>query len=311
MWKIGYITNSFAQKDGYGYNILNGLEKIACNKGYRLEVANSNYDFEKEKEIVAKMVNNNMDGIILYPVPRKDSNSEYLANNFTDVPIVLVDLAKPEMQRPSVIFDNYNAGYEMAKYLIGKNKKKIIFMHNLLESTNRSVQDRVLGCRRAIEDDINAGSDIEFSIKMWKGNSLKCLRSELEFLLSSSNHPDAIISSYDKEAAIVFFWLTANGFKVPSEVEVVGFDNIIPSFVPWLNWNEEYHYHWPTTNPDFTRLGERAAELLLEMIEKNCKINKEILLPCPLLVQRHNIHIKSFVGSSKDLLNTAAVPLQI
>ena len=285
--RIGYITNCFSQKDAFGYNILAGIERLAYLSGYKLEIANSNYDYVKEKEIVTEMVNNGVDGIILYPVPDRTREHEYLANEFLEVPIVAVDLAQPEMQRPCVVFDNHNAGYEMAKYLIKKGCSKIIFLHHL--SDNKSIRDRVSGSKRAAELELSPfGNKFDFSVETWEGEGTKYLYDKLKMLMDSKNAPDAIISGTDFGAADVYFWLTSNGFKVPSEIEVVGFDNIIPDFVPWHDLSDGYQYHWPTTDPDFTRLGERAFDLLLETMKANCSIPREIVLPCPVLVKRNN-----------------------
>jgi len=295
--KIGYITNSFAIKNAFGYKILEGIEKIAYRSGYRLEVANSNGYVQREKAAVTELVKGGVDGIVLYPADPRSPEGEYLANEFRNVPIITVDLAKPEMQRSSVVFDNYNAGCEMAKYLIAKGRSKIMFYYNSLDSTNRAIQDRVSGVMNAVEQaSISYGKELGFSVETFSGTSLKYLYDKLETLMSSENRPDAIISCSDSQAASVYFWLTSNGYKVPSEIELVGFDNIIPEFVPWLELGEGYHYHWPTTNPDFTRLGERAVELLLETIQanNNSSIVREIVLPCPVLTQRHNASKKSF-----------------
>lgn len=290
--KIGFITNYFTQQEAFGYKILEGMERLTSCRGYRLEIANSNGSIEKEKKALAEFIKGGVEGVVLYPVSDRGSGSEYLANTFTEIPIVVVDLALPEMQRPSVTFDNYNAGYEMAKYLIKKHKKQILFFHNR-PLINRSVRDRISGCKQAVEDMklsyIGTTNDFDFSVKLCDKEDLKCLHNNFEIIFNSNNRPDAIIASSDFMAANLYLWLTSNGYKVPSEVELVGFDNIIPESVPWFNSKQDYLYHWPTTNPDFARLGEKATELLLEMIQANNKIVKEIVLPCPILVQRHRM----------------------
>ena len=292
--KIGYITNCFAQKGAYGYKILDGVERIACQKGYNLEIANSTFSLLKEKEAVAKMINGGVGGIVLYPVPGRDLDHEYLAKEFIEIPMVVVDLAQPEMQRPSVVFDNDNAGYELTKHLIAKGSRKIVFFQNILNvTTYRSSHDRISGAQRAVET-ASISHELNFSIETWQGDNLEAMFSKLEMLMGSENRPDAIINVNDSAAAAVFFWLTSNGYKVPSEIEIVGFDNVMPEFVPWFNLSDGYQYRWPTTNPDFTRLGERAVELLLETMQTNNKIIREIVLPCSVLIQRHNANKKSF-----------------
>lgn len=286
--KIGYITNSFAQKGAYGYRILDGIERVACRNGYSLEIANSNFNLSKEKEAIQKLIKGGVSGIVLYPVPGQECSNGYLAREFAEVPIVVVDLAQPEMQRPSVVFDNDNAGYELTKYLLSKGNRKIVFFHNVQDGINRAIHDRIAGSLRAVEAESNAST--QFSIETWQGNDWKAMSSKLELLMSPAHRPDAIITAYDIEAANVFFWLTSNGYKVPSEIEIVGFDNVIPEFAPWHQLDEGYQYHWPTTNPDFTRLGERAAEMLVDILQTHRSVIREIVLPCPVLMQRKSLH---------------------
>ena len=288
--KIGYITNCFSQKNTFGYEILAGIERLAYLNGYKLEVANSTYVHAREKESVADMVKNGVDGIILYPVPGRNREHEYLAEEFLDVPIVTVDLVQPEMQRPSVVFDNHNAAYEMGNYLIKKGCSRIVFLHHVLDIDNRSIQDRIAGSMKAVElESPPCGNKLSFSIENWEGENSRCMYDKLKILMDSKNRPDGIIASNDSLAAHVYFWLTSNGYGVPSEIELVGFDNVIPESVPWHDSRDGYQYHWPTTNPDFMRLGERAVELLLKTIESDSNVVSEIVLPCPILVERNNV----------------------
>ena len=293
--RIGYVTNSFCCQNAFGYKILDGIGRIAENAGYKLELANSNFDFEREKKTVMKMAESGVDGIVLYPSPRSLGTQEYLASELKDVPIVVVDLVQPQMQRPSVIFDNYNAGYEMTKYLISKGCRRVVFLHNIEDKINRSIQDRTKGFLRAAEPELSrGGNEHVFSVDYWYGDKVASLHVKMAELMASKNPPDAIIAAYDTEAASMYFWLVTNGYNVPDDIELVGFDNVIPDFMPWFNLKQEYGYNWPTTNPDFDRLGEKATELLLEVIDSKGKINREIILPCPLLMQRQNVRSEIF-----------------
>jgi DNA-binding LacI/PurR family transcriptional regulator len=291
--KIGYITNSFGVKNAFGYKILEGIERITRKSGYRLEVANSEGSLLREKEAVQEFVKGGVEGIVLYPASLRTEESEYLAREFTDVPIVTVDLTQPSMQRSSVVIDNFQAGYEMAKNLIEKGGRKIIFFHNILDGTNRAIQDRIAGSQKAVEiESASYGNELRYSVETWQGNGWEDMSQKLKSLMNSESCPDSIMAAYDLEAADIYFWLTSNGYKVPAEIKIVGFDNILPEFMPGLHLSDGYQYRWPTTNPDFMRLGERAVELLLENIKTNNKLVREIVLPCPVLMQRNNVHKK-------------------
>jgi LacI family transcriptional regulator len=69
--------------------------------------------------------------------------------------------------------------------------------------------------------------------------------------------------------------LRKHNIKVPQQVKVVGFDNVSIS---------EYSSPSITTiNQDKTRLGEIAAQLLLDMIDGNSIDEKNIILPVELI----------------------------
>ena len=53
---------------------------------------------------------------------------------------------------------------------------------------------------------------------------------------------------------------------------------------------------FPTTQPDFMRMGERAAELLLERIGSRSFEPTEVVLPCPVVFAER----KTFVSAAEN-----------
>ncbi len=175
------------------------------------------------------------------------------------------------MKRPHLIFDNFQAGREMTKSLIAQGRRDIAFLKFSNAFLLRSVDDRLLGYRRAMEE---AGLP-ERVLSFEATDPLAPEHCEaLERFLALQPRPMALITPEDAYAHASIAWLNQQGVAVPGDVEVVGFDNLQDE----PGWGQ-----FPTTQPDFVRMGERAAEMLLERIDSRNFEATEVVLPCPLL----------------------------
>ena len=97
----------------------------------------------------------------------------------------------------------------------------------------------------------------------------------LDIMLASPTPPTAIVTSHDPVAARVIERLLHRGIRVPTELEVTGFDN-----------SREFSHFRPrftTTNPDFDSMGEVATEMLIDAIEANSMPTQTYILPVPIV----------------------------
>lgn len=270
--RIGFVTSIF--HDPLSFRVLEGVEKVTRQRGAILELARSNWDIEEEKSQITSMKKRGCEGVILWPrATRFKDTDEYLARDLLDFNIVVVDLYKPNMKRPHVIFDNITASFQLTKNLILAGRKKIAFLKAGIECVGRSVQDRIIGYKKALGE---AGmSDLECVLSFDEINDvgLKNFFEGLSKLISPEVKADAIILTNDSYVPLAIKFLWSKGYKIPEDIILVGFDNTAE------NRTEE----WPTTNPDFNFMGERAAELLFDKIEANSKELVEIVLPVPIL----------------------------
>ena len=83
-----------------------------------------------------------------------------------------------------------------------------------------------------------------------------------------------MLASNDEMAAGVIVGLFDMGVRVPDDMSVVGFDDVLGSVV------------WPTmtaVRQDFTAIGQRLAEELLAQLQGVPK--KSVMVPAPLVVR--------------------------
>lgn len=271
--RVGFVGSNLRQV--LGLRLLEGIENVVSINNAVLEVANTRWRLEEERRQIEQMRDRGVQGIVLYPnAYNRGQAHEYLHEEYRDFPIVVVDLYEPDMDRPHVIFDNVEAGRRMTRHLLATGKRRIAFV--CLDNTSyRSVDDRLRGYRWALQEAGFACDDeLIRPVDVQHGAAEDNLCRVLDELLDDADRPDAIMLFHDPAALIAIRHLRSRGASVPEDIVVTGFDNIQDHLLD----------HWPTTNPDFRRMGERAAEMLFDRIMSRDNRPTESVLECPLLV---------------------------
>lgn len=264
---LGFIANVFARS--VAQKVLAGITRTAALHGCRLELAMTDWDPKEERWHLLNMAKQGLDGVIVYPSVSPEGAPHYLADTLPDFPVVVIDLARPEMKRPSIVFDNWNAGLDMTRHLLETGHENIAFI-SLGDS--RSVGDRLKGYRRALA---GAGKSCDERLVV---DGLQALHDKnfgplLDRLLAQTPRPTAIIAPYDQFARYCLDNLAARA--TPADVVVTGFDNIQTG---------EWRHRFPTTGPNFYNLGERAVDMLLQIIDSHSSTPTETILPAPLVL---------------------------
>ncbi|MCE5198897.1 MAG: GntR family transcriptional regulator [Armatimonadota bacterium] len=282
---IGCIS-SFADND-IAVRMYVGIEKVCRKNAYCMIVANTQDNYESEREQVKRMVDMGCQAIVLYPVPRtaEQLRNDYLRNSFKDFPIVLIDNAFPEQGVSQVVFDNRLAGRDMAEMLIKEGHKRIAFMSQDNNLQVRSVRDRHKGFLEALQDHgiefkeedhwIISSSESVYSSP--QESVQKNIEEKLAGWRKSKDHPTAAIAVEDMTAIYTINVAQDFGIKVPDELRVVGFDD--------LSVARLFRPSFPTTSPDFARAGSIAAEMAIEQAKRGDPARSSVFintLPVPI-----------------------------
>jgi DNA-binding LacI/PurR family transcriptional regulator len=92
-------------------------------------------------------------------------------------------------------------------------------------------------------------------------------------LLQLSPRPDALIAWEDQTAMLVIRALQKVGVAVPQQIRVVGFDD--------LEASRFFQPTFPTSQPDFARLGEIAVDVLDEWLSGRQSVPRTYILSVP------------------------------
>jgi LacI family transcriptional regulator len=230
---------------------------IEVMKGVNQAIAESEFDLlvyttgdvrksgraSHEQKYVSLLSNSITDGVIIVaPVTGEFS---------TDAPIVSIDPLMSDPDYPSVHATNYKGAIDVMEYLLNLGHTRIGFISGRaeLESATR----RLKGYRDALEA---AGIGVEERLiasgDYTTETGAKCARE----LLSLADRPTAIFASNDQAAMGVYQVADELSLRIPQDLSVIGFDNIM----------ESKYLRLTTVDQFISEMGFVATQMLIKLI---------------------------------------------
>ncbi|NPD46257.1 MULTISPECIES: LacI family DNA-binding transcriptional regulator [unclassified Lentimicrobium] len=261
----------------YLAQILSGMLSQATKAGYKMIIAESNYNPEKEMELIQEFYELDVDAILILPSRKLGSQKAKLEKLIrTDIPFVIIDrLIHFKKLKTPLISSNDDIGTkEGIVHLIDQGYKKIAHLRGLSSSTIATVRvDAYLDTLKA--------HHMEFH-KNWLLTCKKFNQNEGEKLakqlMEMDNRPDAIFCVSDNVALGVIRGLKKMGIRVPEDVGVLGFSN---SDLAQVSSPSLSSIHQPGR-----KIGIRSIKMVLSNIDDKIDISEEHLIMKTRLVVR-------------------------
>ena len=254
---LGVIVSNI--DDPYFSEILQGIEEIAQGNNYSLFMAASQRDPEREGTIIQSMRQHRVDGVIICSTTFSDEQSRHFSKY--DIPIVVVNNQAAEDYRYSIYHDDVDGSRQLTRHLIELGHRKIAYLGN--SHSGRTTLDRLAGFRQEMES--NGLAVPANYIHEIPGSEPEKAILALDHFLELPDRPTALVCFNDMMAIGILKSLQERGIRVPEEISITGFDNIVFS-----------NY----TNPPLTTfdqpkrfIGQKAAELILSLLDPNSKTN--------------------------------------
>lgn len=217
----------------YQKQFINELQRVACSKGYDIFVFNNFGAYNSttlfdsgERDVINIPVFSEFEGIISLPDTFDiDGMETMLLNKIkkeTNCPVVSVRNGSLETYR--VIFDNFGTLYEMTNHFIKDHGfKNICYMSGPMRFED-SVK-RLEGFKAAMADaGLEVTDDIIIEGDFWKFVSVPAAD---KFLKAYGGKTEAVICANDYMALGLIEEFAARGIKVPDDIRVSGFDEVI------------------------------------------------------------------------------------
>ncbi|MDI3548564.1 MAG: LacI family transcriptional regulator [Halanaerobiales bacterium] len=189
---------------------------------YTTVICNTDNDPGMEKTYLQVLLDRNVDGILTIG-GEEDFTNIINFKSREDIPIVLVDREIKGYDIPSITLDNVYGGRLATKFLLDLGHSRIAFATSDFTQSERL---RRKGYLLALQDAGIKPRDeyiISRSEEDWKSG--KCLEDIIK-LMNYKEPPTAIFASNDFKALRILSILKTNGFTVPDDVSLIGYDNI-------------------------------------------------------------------------------------
>ncbi len=283
---LDYMPNSYAaslrqtRKSSYGVlvpdvqnpyylEIIQGLKAKCESNGIILQISETDYDINKEKQELNYMKSIKVSGYVFIGT----SGDEQLIGELEGRKIVFIDKIDKTGKIPYILIDNRQSVYETTTYLINKGCKKIYYVTQTLNT--EVLLDRLEGYKKAMKEH---GMDPDNHIIISNDLCLNKLEAGYNCIKNILNYdkPDGVVATSDMIALGILRGLYEKKIKVPEEVSVIGFDNIEYSqyCIPSLT----------TVNQPRLQMGEIAFAYLAET-DLNISRNNKILLKSDFIIR--------------------------
>lgn len=187
---------------------------LSCNEsGYSALLELVTPEAEEGPILPAMIQGNKIDGIIFLGEISRNYMDAIIR---TGMPYMLLDFYDEDMNADSVTSDNVAGGYRLAMHLAQTGRTKIGFVGSIHATS--SIMDRFLGMAKAqLRLNLPINPSWRLDDRDEDGNLIPIQLPE--------DMPEAFICSYDEVAYNLVSLLKKNGYRVPEDVAVTGYDD--------------------------------------------------------------------------------------
>jgi LacI family transcriptional regulator len=249
-------------------------ERIFRKDEYRTVICNADNDPEQEGYLLNMMKFRNVEGILCIGM-QEDATGILNFKSREDIPIALVDREIKGYNIHTVNFDNVYGGQLVVDYLFSLGHTEIAFLTSGFTDAERSRQEGYIAAFRNKGIPVPKGYIITQPEETWHQGECPGLVA----LMKRSHRPTALFASNDFKALQALKLLRKNNINVPSDVSLVGYDDIEADCMVFPSLT--------TVHQPIDKMIELGARMLLDLIhDSGRKVEKKILRPW--LVERES-----------------------
>lgn len=247
------------------WGVVRGFQDAATDATRRVVGLTTGTDYQRELEIVSRLSEFDVKGAAIYPVIPSAKAQVSLSRMFVEskVPIVLMDLMLPGLDRSSVIVDNFHAGYVMTRHMFDRKLTRVGFLTN--HSWAPSVAERYHGYLWAHEEaGITPNSShvhMEPEMRPDYENPLQDSIALGRRFLARKQNVEGVVCSNDFIARGLIRAALDSGMRVPEDLKISGVDDLTHQFEDDIPLTT---YHVP-----FDSIGRRSFEVLNALVNSD------------------------------------------
>lgn len=249
------ITNPFFPA------IAKGVEDCVNQRGYSLLLGNVEGDLEKENHYLKIFEQNNIAGVI--------SAAQGNELNTSKIPLVFLDRMSGK-ENYSVHSDDFLGGQLAAEAILAGNPQKVVVMVGPKDVSASAL-------RLAGNVDILEKNAIPYEVFQTKSFHLDLAEETVKKLFDEMDGFDSVIASNDIYALALITEANRRGIKIPTELQVIGYDDI--------SFSKMITPRLTTISQPAYEIGYKGADLLCDVLENKLASTKHIQLPVTLVTR--------------------------
>ena len=232
--------------------MLRGIESTLSKEGYRFILCCSYNDPIKERNEIASLLEMQIDGLIWTPATLNDSANIMNLIKGQSCPMIFMDRLIPGVEASSVVVDDFDGAYETVRHLNKQGFKSVGHLSSDLEFwTSR---ERLRGFRAAMREFYPDQQEVLLTAEA----SVQGGAEAMQKLLKSKQLPQALFAFNDPMAIGAFQALKSAGVRVPEDMGLVGFANILAGEIMAVSLS--------SVDQNAEMIGAESARLLLQQI---------------------------------------------
>ena len=277
---IGIIVPNISNP--YYSSLLQGVYDGAIANGYNIILCNSYRDPECEERNIHMLMQKQVSGIIVISISKTPSTIQSALDFGCQVVVVEQDI---DVNCIKVEFDFYKGAYMAVKYLIENNHRKIGFIGAPLDVSSRiKMLDGYKKCLAdhgvPVNEDYIKLSTLALEKDYGQIYEITNGKNIANEFIAMEDRPTGYICINDMSALSAMDQFLKNGFRIPEDISIIGFDNLPYSQIstPKLT----------TIDQRVNDMGAISIKLLMECIEDPNSCHYSVRLE-PSLIERGSV----------------------
>lgn len=243
---------------------VSAIERTLAQHDYSLVLAISNADAEEELVAARKLIGMGADAFILSGADHSVALLEMLDKR--RVPSVFTSVGDAEPGRIVIGYDNAALAANAVRFLAERGHRNLAVLHGPLAQSDRT-RARCAGASSTGIDGLRIAF-LETALSVAGG------KDALRDILAGEARPTAILCLSDVLALGVYFGMAEAGLDVPTDMSVMGFDN--------LDWSKDAEPALTTIDLPAASMGREVAHRIVSYLETGAPIRSS-LLQCRIL----------------------------
>ena len=242
------------------------VQKIAQQKGFDTFIVSSEENQKVQNDAIRSMLSKRVDGLIICPTISDED--EFLHNAIDSIPVVAIER---QIQRAnSVLTNNKDTAYKIAKHLVGHGYKRIGMITMQVFGSN--TRDRIDGYQQALLENQMLIPDL---IRETDYVGLSAFEAARDLIMTQN--VDAVMSASQSITLGTYKAIMSLGLKIPDDVAIFGYDDL-----PWM---EAVAPAISTTRQPIEELAKKSCEILFSILEDGDETVRSHCLETELIIR--------------------------